>query len=331
MHIVEIDLAAPGIGFKLTSPGGPLETVRQTTLDFLNQEHAQVAINGHFFLPFPSRDPNAALIGLAASNGNVYSAFEAPVQSYAIVTNAPAINIDPSNHADIVHIDARFEDGKHVRENATLWNALSGSAQIITNGVKTIPEYAGPQRSEGLLTPGGPAAYSNTNSWYNLSNARTSIGLSKDKRTLVLFTADKAGGSLGMNLGEVADLLLSDYGVYNALNLDGGGSTTMAMQDSMTRVGRIVNVSSDNPGGRAVGSNLAVFATASSGVSYPRKSNRLVRGTLARAENAASRLNLVSLRSIAAATASASRMELRLPVRRKPIVFAAAIPSSTSF
>ena len=58
----------------------------------------------------------------------------------------------------------------------------------------------------------------------------------------------------------VADLLIRDYDVYNALNLDGGGSTTLAMQDPRTHIGRIVNVSSDNPNGRPVGSNLAVFA-----------------------------------------------------------------------
>src|SRR5258705_13959783 len=64
IHIAQIDLTAPGIGFKLTPPGGTLETVRQTTLGYLNQEHAQLAINSHFFLPFPSSDPNAMLIGL---------------------------------------------------------------------------------------------------------------------------------------------------------------------------------------------------------------------------------------------------------------------------
>jgi len=36
---------------------------------------------------------------------------------------------------------------------------------------------------------------------------------------------DNAGGSRGMSVGEVADMLIHDYGVYNALNLDGGAST----------------------------------------------------------------------------------------------------------
>src|ERR1041384_2612250 len=101
MHIVLVDLTAPGLRFELTAPGGTRETVRTTTLSFLNQVHAQVVINCHFFLPFPSSDLNAMLIGLAARDGNVYSAFEAPAQSYALVTNAAAINIDRENHASI--------------------------------------------------------------------------------------------------------------------------------------------------------------------------------------------------------------------------------------
>ena len=47
MHIVIVDLSAPGLRCKLTSHAGSLETVRQTTLDFLKQEHAQIAVNAH--------------------------------------------------------------------------------------------------------------------------------------------------------------------------------------------------------------------------------------------------------------------------------------------
>src|SRR5262249_15870470 len=193
-------------------------------------------INSHFFLPFPSADLNAMLVGLAASDGNVFSSFEAPVQSYALVTDAPALNLDPSNEASIVHRDAAFADGTHVVEPVVLWNAVAGSDQIVTNGVKSIPSYIDATHPDGLLTPPGPANYSNSNSWYNLINARTAIGLSRDNRTLFLFTVDRAGGSLGLSVGEVADILINDYGVYNALNLDGGGSTTLAMEHPITHV-----------------------------------------------------------------------------------------------
>src|SRR5262245_40882516 len=215
IHCVQIDLTVPGIRFLLTPAGGTLETVRQRTLDFLNQTQAQVALNSHFFLPFPSANPDAMLIGLAASNGNVYSAFEAPLQSYALVTNSPGLNIDAFNNASIVNRDPNL-GGTSVIENVTLWNAVSGSAQIVTNGVKTIPRYVDAQNPNGLLTPGGPASYSNSNSWYELINARTAIGLTQDNRMLVMLTDDRAGGSLGISVGEVADMLIQDYGVHNA-------------------------------------------------------------------------------------------------------------------
>jgi hypothetical protein len=74
MYIVDIDLAAPGIRFQLTPPSGPLHTRKRTTLDFLRQQHAQIAINAHFFEPWPAPDPDpgtASLVGIAASNGQV--------------------------------------------------------------------------------------------------------------------------------------------------------------------------------------------------------------------------------------------------------------------
>ena len=261
MHIVQIDLTESGISFKLTSPGGMRDTIRQTTVNYLNQENAQVAINCHFFLPVSS-DTNVNLAGLAASQGNIYSPFEPqPItagytdQSYAILPYVPALNIDAGNHAGIVHRDCSYSNNKHVLEPVTLWNTISGSAQIVTNGVKTIPTYSG--TPSGLNPIGG---YSDSDSWYSRIRARTAVGLTRDSNTLVLFTVDEAGGSSGMAVGEVADLLISDYSVYNALNLDGGGSTTLAMENPATHQGQIINVSADNFLGRAVGSSLVVFA-----------------------------------------------------------------------
>jgi exopolysaccharide biosynthesis protein len=104
------------------------------------------------------------------------------------------------------------------------------------------------------LTPGGPGHYSASKSWYEQITARTAIGVSQDGRRLVLFTVDGRGGSLGMKVSEMADLLIKDYAVYDGLNLDGGGSTSMAME------GKLVNVSMDSAMGRKVGSSFAVFS-----------------------------------------------------------------------
>jgi hypothetical protein len=261
-HVVLVDLAAPGLAFKLTPPGGGRDTVRQTTLGFLLQEKAQVAINAHFFVPFPSDDTEVELVGLAASHGNVYSPFERqpvgpgyPDQSYAIIPYAPALNIDTSNRVSFVHRDPAQPDNRHALPKEILWNALSGSAQIVSQGVKTIPRYAGLPAG---LTPA--KGYAETNSWYAIRRARTAIGVTAGEKTLVLFTVDQAAGSEGMTVAEVADRLINDYQVANALNLDGGGSTTLAMQDPITRQGRLVNTPSDRPEGRSVGSSLAIFA-----------------------------------------------------------------------
>lgn len=260
LHIAQIDLAAPGLRFKLSPPAGDREVVRQSTLSFLQQEGAQLAINGHFFLPFPSTDRTAWVIGLAASEGRVYSAFESPEQRYALVTDAPAINIDRENNASIVHRDASQPDGRHVREPVVLWNVIAGSSQIVTGGVASVPAYRDAGHADALLEPGGPGTYSNEKAWADVTTARTAIGLSRDRRTLTLFTADVRGGSEGMRLGEVAELLIRSYGVWDALNLDGGGSTSMAMADPATGEATLVNTSSDNPNGREVATSLAVFA-----------------------------------------------------------------------
>jgi exopolysaccharide biosynthesis protein len=48
--------------------------------------------------------------------------------------------------------------------------------------------------------------------------------------------------------------------VWNALNLDGGGSTTIAWADPATGEPAVLNASSDSPDGRSVATSLTVFA-----------------------------------------------------------------------
>jgi uncharacterized iron-regulated membrane protein len=262
-HVIQVDLSTPGIRFTLTPPSGDRETERQTTVEFVKSQHAQAGINGHFFLPFPSTDKAAWLIGLAASEGRVFSAFESPEQSFALVADAPAINIERANRASIVHRDPSKSDGLHVLEPVELWTTIAGSAQIVTDGRVTIPLYKDEQHPNGVLTPGSPRNYNNAQSWYDAINARSAIGISRDGRTLTLFTVDAQGDSKGMTIGEAAAMLIGTYGVWNALNIDGGGSTSLVLTDPVSGVPTLVNHSSDNPAGRSVGSSLAVFAAKS--------------------------------------------------------------------
>ena len=244
IHVIKIDLAAPGLRFMVTPHAGPQDTVKQTTRQFLAQERAQVAVNAHYFEPWPAPSPDpgtADLAGLAASNGNVYSPFDAnPPKLYAIRPNAPALNIDAANHASIVHRSLSDPTGRTVAEPVTLYNAVSGNEQIITGGANTA----------------------GTGKWHNTLNPHTAIGLAPG-RTLILFTVDgrQPGVSEGMTVPEVADILRRDYGVTDAISLDGGGSTTLCMADPEPRVVNVPCGTDNKPASeRPVGSNLAVFA-----------------------------------------------------------------------
>lgn len=63
------------------------------------------------------------------------------------------------------------------------------------------------------------------------THPRTAIGTSKDGETLYLVTVDgRQTSSIGMTQQELAEFLV-EINVYNAINLDGGGSTTMIAQN----------------------------------------------------------------------------------------------------
>lgn len=85
---------------------------------------------------------------------------------------------------------------------------------------------------------------------------RTAVGFDKTKDTLYVITVDgrQPRHSVGMTLDELA-AYLKNMGAYQALNLDGGGSTTMVLK------GNVVNKPSDAAGERAVTNALLVVST----------------------------------------------------------------------
>jgi hypothetical protein len=74
---------------------------------------------------------------------------------------------------------------------------------------------------------------------------RSAIGLTADGR-LILATVDgrEVGGSAGVRLGELAELML-ERGAVSAINLDGGGSSSLAIRRAGTGGPVIVNRPSD--------------------------------------------------------------------------------------
>jgi hypothetical protein len=231
LHVVQIDSHDAGLRFALSPPGGAREVVRQTTLEYLNATHAQVAINAHYFLPYPTTETDVEVIGLAVSDGRVISGFETPVQRYALVTDAPAINLDASNRASIVHRAHGNTTVAAVRERVTLWTAVAGSAQIVTDGKVTIPMYADATHPTADLVAGGPGNYSNERSWLRrVQRAHGDRPLARRAHAHALHRG-RARRQRRVDRRRVATRLIRDFGVWNALNLDGGGSTSMAMED----------------------------------------------------------------------------------------------------
>jgi hypothetical protein len=245
MHVLIVDPKAQGIRFFVTPHSGKQDTLKQTTLAFLTERKAQIAVNGHFFEPWPPPNPDpgtADLVGLAASNGNVYSPFEDhPPKDYAIKADAAALNIDEHNVATIVHCDKSDPARKSVVEPVTLYNAVAGNEQLLTRGAVTA----------------------GTGKWDNTPSPLTVIGLKADGKMVILIVDGRQPRvSEGLSTREAADLLARDYQVVDAINLDGGGSTTLCLADPTPRVANAPVGINNVPGTlRPVGSNLAIFAT----------------------------------------------------------------------
>jgi hypothetical protein len=88
---------------------------------------------------------------------------------------------------------------------------------------------------------------------------RTAVGIASDGRRLLLVTVDgrQRPYSDGMTLRELANLMRA-LGARDAINLDGGGSTTMVVKTPAARAITVVNKPSDPTGERAVGNALGI-------------------------------------------------------------------------
>ncbi|MHB8170407.1 MAG: S-layer homology domain-containing protein [Thermincolia bacterium] len=93
--------------------------------------------------------------------------------------------------------------------------------------------------------------------------ARTAIGMSEDRTTLFLVTVEGGKTSRGMTQEELADFLIS-IGVWQAMNLDGGGSTAMSTRYLGDEANSLVNVPQEGVE-RKVPNGIGIFTTAPRG------------------------------------------------------------------
>ncbi|MFE1239019.1 phosphodiester glycosidase family protein [Streptomyces tendae] len=121
---------------------------------------------------------------------------------------------------------------------------VNGGPELVRDGrIHVTPA------TDGMVHPDDPSWYYG---WVHKRNPRTLAGVDAAGRT-VLVTADGRGtGSLGLSIGESAEVAQS-LGLRDAVNLDGGGSTTMVAE------GAVLNSPSDAAGERPVGDALLIL------------------------------------------------------------------------
>ena len=117
----------------------------------------------------------------------------------------------------------------------------------------TVILGAGPRLLAGGQPLGESESGFNVQTFYRARHPRTALGWRADGR-FVLVTVDgrQPRKSVGMTIPELA-ALMGELGCVEAINLDGGGSTTMVIKN------KVINSPSDATGERAVSDALLLF------------------------------------------------------------------------
>jgi hypothetical protein len=200
-----------------------------------------------------------------------------PGAEVVLASNGRVIEIRPSRGGTIpaggrtiqatgAKVDALLalaHPGRRLAVRATLTDSrgqpvrVSRFTSIVNGGPELVRDgrlHATP-RADGMVHPGDPSFYYG---WVHKRNPRTFAGVDAQGRT-VLITADgRSTSSLGLGIAETAAVARS-LGLRNAMNLDGGGSTTMVVERA------VINAPSDATGERPVGDALTVLPPRRSG------------------------------------------------------------------
>jgi hypothetical protein len=197
LHVIQVDLRTPGLRIMVT----PRDVVAEepmrarTVKRFLNEFDMSVAINGNAFYPFHSRH---AL--------NYYPRSGGPVKVLGYAASRGTTYGTPKRRYPSIYFGANHR-ASFTQPSSGIYNVISGFDMIAKAGA--------PIRTSG-----------------NSLHPRTGIAIDKTGDTLLLMVVDgrQAGYSEGVSLSELADLMI-EFGAHTAMNLDGGGSSTLAARE----------------------------------------------------------------------------------------------------
>ena len=172
------------------------ETKGRTTSTFLREFHCLLAINAGPFQPvLPVEGGNHDVRGLQIANGKIVSPDD---------VDCPVLVFDANHRAEILN--------RAPQSTVSISHAIPGFRIVLDDG-NVLPPRPGKRDQE--LHP------------------RTCVGTSANGNRLYLCVVDgrQPGRSEGISLSELGTLM-KQLGCTDALNLDGGGTSTMVMRDA---------------------------------------------------------------------------------------------------
>lgn len=245
LFVAEIDLTNPQVRLRV-SPGGPdpdgpgqWQTTLMPPTRIAARENMDLIVNGDFFRARGVKDAEGTN---SAFLTEIWSAVSGPAVTEGKVwaTSAnrrPCLVVSRNRQVTIEMRD---------RPNRDDWEVVAGNTMLVEAGV-IVPH---------------------TN---QLRHPRTAVGLDVKRTRLVILVVDgrKPGIAVGMSYDELAAEMIR-LGCHEALNLDGGGSSVMAIRDPATAEFHILNEPTDGRE-RAVANALGVSVDHSSRVGSPPK------------------------------------------------------------
>ncbi|VXB82648.1 phosphodiester glycosidase family protein [Arthrobacter sp. 8AJ] len=143
-----------------------------------------------------------------------------------------------------VDTDLLTENGKTLTTTPTT-DVVNGGPTLVRNGQLDVTA-----KRDGMVRTNDSNSF--FYGWVHKRNPRTFAGVDAQGRTLLVTADGRQTTSLGLSLNEEADVAKS-LGMVNAMNLDGGGSTTMV------EGGQVMNSPSDATGERPIGDALLLL------------------------------------------------------------------------
>jgi len=187
--------------------------------------------------------PDGTVQSVGAQSGGDVPAGGRIIQGTGAAGTWLAQHVSAGQHLDI---SERVSDTAGRAIPLTPGLSIASAAPVLVKNGQTAIDA----RTEGVIDP---ADLSFNYAWAEIRQPRTIVGIAKNG-DLILVTVDgrEPGTSEGSTLSEEADLMKS-LGAVTAMNLDGGGSTAMAVN------GSLVNQTSDATGERPDGDFVAAL------------------------------------------------------------------------